>query len=153
MRRLRLGLLLTALLLAAAAAPAASGRILKVLPHHLDGQGRHTLSPSLFDRDAYQAHLRRNPQLRAGQRFDINWRARAKAPELTLRVELRGVSTGRAPHEHTVTATVKPSRGLPRWTGLEVRDEAFRTLGEVIAWRASLWAGDQMLDEQKSFLW
>ena len=34
------------------------GKISKVLPHWLDLQGRHTLSPSLLERDAYQAKLR-----------------------------------------------------------------------------------------------
>jgi len=155
MRRLRAGLLLSGLLLLVAATPAdaASGKVVKVLPHHLDAQGRHTLSPSLFDRDAYQAYLRQNPQLRAGQRFDICWRARAKNPALTLRVELRGASSVRAPREHTLTTPVKPSRGLTRWTGLEIQGEEFRALGEITAWRVTLWDGDQLLGEQKSLLW
>ena len=33
----------------------AASKISKVLPHLLDKQGRHTLSPSLLERDAYQA--------------------------------------------------------------------------------------------------
>jgi len=153
MRRFSIGFLLAILLLPAAVADAASGKVVKVLPHHLDEQGRHTLSPSLFDRDAYQAHLRQNPQLRAGQRFDICWRARAKNPALTLRVDLRGVAAGGAPREHSLSTTVKPSHGLIRWTGLTVRGDEFRALGEVTAWRVTLWDGDQLLGEQKSLLW
>ena len=41
-------LLLAALSLANATQP---GKISKVLPHWLDQQGRHTLSPSLLERD------------------------------------------------------------------------------------------------------
>ena len=39
----------------------AEAKISKVLPHWLDKKGRHTLSPSLFERDAYQAQLPRQP--------------------------------------------------------------------------------------------
>jgi hypothetical protein len=34
-----------------------------------------------------------------------------------------------------------------------VRGEAFRSGGSVSAWRVSLWNGDQLLAEKKSFLW
>src|SRR5437764_9781351 len=71
-------------------APAATGRIKKVLPHYLDKQGRHTLAPSLYERDAYQAHLRHSPNERSALRFDVNWKAtRGADTNLKLRVELR----------------------------------------------------------------
>ncbi len=58
MRR-SLNIILSALLLATAwSATAAPAKVIKVLPHFLDQKGRHALSPSLYDRDAYQAHLR-----------------------------------------------------------------------------------------------
>jgi hypothetical protein len=31
--------------------------------------------------------------------------------------------------------------------------DAYKQFGEVTAWRVSLWSGDQLLGEQKSFLW
>ena len=68
---------------------AASGRIFKVLPHLIDREGKHALSPSLYERDAYQARLRANPQLRKGLRFDVYWKAK-DAQALRLRVEMRG---------------------------------------------------------------
>jgi hypothetical protein len=39
------------------------------------------------------------------------------------------------------------------WNIFEVRGEAFRSGGSVSAWRVSLWNGDQLLAEKKSFLW
>ena len=66
---------------------ASSGKIVKVLPHFLDAKGRHTLSPSLFERDAYQAQLRAHPEQRSGIRYDIHWRARASWGELKLKVK------------------------------------------------------------------
>jgi hypothetical protein len=43
---------LIGLLLATSLLPAAEGRVIKVLPHLFDSQGRHSLSPSLYERDA-----------------------------------------------------------------------------------------------------
>src|SRR6266567_3807500 len=64
---------------------AASGRIIKVLPHLLDRGGRHTLSPSLYERDAYQAFLRKNPGQCSGLRFDIQWKANRVARDIVER--------------------------------------------------------------------
>ena len=52
------------------AADAVTGRVIKLLPLLLDKQGQDSTSPSLFDRDAYQAHLRENPTNVFGVRFD-----------------------------------------------------------------------------------
>src|SRR6266436_8402352 len=74
---------------------AATGRVMKVLPHFLDLEGRHTLSPSLYDRDAYQLYLREHPLKRSGVRFDIHWLTKGQAVgQLKLRIELRGVAEG-----------------------------------------------------------
>ena len=68
---------------------ASSGKVLKVLPHYLDLQGRHAVSPSLYERDAYQADLRRHPERISGLRFDIHWQAsHATSAPLRLRAEL-----------------------------------------------------------------
>src|SRR5690606_39577936 len=89
-------------------ATAATTRIIKVLPHFIDHKGRHSLSPSLYDRDAYQAHLRANPELRSGLRFDVHWKAKtAQHENLTLRVELRGAAEGNLPRQTTLETTVK----------------------------------------------
>ena len=68
----------------------ANPKISKVLPHWLDKQGRHTLSPSLFERDAYQAQLRANPDQRSGIRFDVKWAkgSQRASANLMLQVEL-----------------------------------------------------------------
>src|SRR5690348_1436186 len=58
-------------------AEAAGARIIKVLPHLLDRDSRHTLSPSLYERDAYQSFLRKNADQCAGLRFDVQWKAKA----------------------------------------------------------------------------
>jgi len=145
-----LALCLTSAGLTALAGPA---RIIKVLPHHLDQAGRASLSPSLYERDAYQAHLRRNPSLCSGLRFDVQWKARPSvAANLKLRLELlTRTRPKRQPLvlEKPVVAKTRWSR----WTALSLTGEAFRQAGDIIAWRASLWDGERPLAEQKSFLW
>ena len=52
---------------------AATGRVLKVLPFFLDKKELHTLSPSLYERDAYQAQLRKHPELRTGLLYRVEY--------------------------------------------------------------------------------
>jgi hypothetical protein len=130
---------------------AASASLNKVLPHFVDREGRHTLSPSLYERDAYQAELRRKPEMRSGLRFDVQWKGSRNVP-LTLRVELRGNRAG----AETTADIYKPvtRRGWwSKWSALELTGEDYKSFGEMVAWRTTLWAGDQLLDEQHSFLW
>lgn len=153
MRRL-FNIVLPALLLASAlSAAAATGRVIKVLPHFLDLKGRHALSPSLYDRDAYQAQLRQHPEQRSAVRYDVFWKAKAaSSATLKLRVELRGIAQGNLPRQTTLEKEVKPGT-FSRWTSLTLGGDEHKNLGEVTAWRASLWDGDQLVAEQKSFLW
>lgn len=144
---------LIALLLASTAmlAHAGGGKVLKVLPHFLDRDGRHALSPSLFERDAYQAHLRKNPEEITALRFDVNWSAGGKPANLRLRVEARGGKAAVQPK--VIETTVKPGWSSSTWAALTLDKEAYQQLGGVVAWRVTLWDGETMLAEQKSFLW
>jgi hypothetical protein len=153
MRRFLRAGLVTIALLAAASAGAAIGRIHKVLPHYLDAQGHHSISPSLFDRDAYQARLRQNPELRSGMRFDINWRVRSvKQTNFRLKLELRGIAQGNLPRQKTLERQVTGGSSA-RWAQIRLAGEDYRELGEITAWRVTLWEGDELLAEQASFLW
>src|SRR5437868_1687400 len=98
---------------------AANSRIIKVLPHFLDLQGRHTLSPSLFDRDAYQAVLRQHPEQRSALRFDIEWKGKGSGDSsLKIRAEVRGVARENLPIELTLERTLEPTGWFGRWTSL-----------------------------------
>jgi hypothetical protein len=131
-----------------------SGEVVKVLPHLLDLQGRHTLSPSLFDRDAHQADLRRNPEKVSGIRYDVLWKARNGGAEpLIVRVELRGAFEEKHQRQVTLEAPLTVKSSARRWTGLSLTGEAYQQFGVIHAWRATLWSGETLLGEQKSFLW
>ncbi|MFM8469303.1 MAG: hypothetical protein ACKODH_04940 [Limisphaerales bacterium] len=145
------GLVAVLLFLSAAVAHAGDGKVLKVLPHFLDRDGKHSLSPSLFERDAYQAHLRKHPEEISALRFDVNWSAAGKPANLRLRVEARGSKA--AAETKVVEATVKPGWSGSAWAGLTLDKDASQQLGGVAAWRITLWDGETMLAEQKSFLW
>ncbi|MGE4179285.1 MAG: hypothetical protein AB7J34_05620 [Limisphaerales bacterium] len=131
-----------------------TARVLKVLPHFLDLQGRHTVNPSLFDRDAYQFELRRHPELRSGLRFDVLWKGLRGTPSavLMLRVEMRG-SKAPAQDPVVVTQRVFASGNYSQWTRLPVVGPDYEKLGELRAWRVSLWNAEELVAEQTSFLW
>lgn len=141
------------LLVAANAAAASAGRIVKVLPHYLDKQGRQSLSPSLYERDAYQAQLRQNPAECSALRFDVQWRARGlDAAQLKLRVEVR-TGKGMLTKVHTLEQTGLKKGFLGNWGAITFDRAVFTESGEIIAWRVTLWKGDEQISEQKSFLW
>ena len=152
MRRFLVALLLLGLLSATLASDAVSGRVVKVLPLLLDLKGRDALSPSLYDRDAYQAYLRHTNEISA-IRFDVLWKASNVTDEkLKLQVELRGVGTNGMPRQMTLEQAVTPGY-FRRWTSLTLGGADYKNLGELVAWRATLWSDDRLLGEQKSFLW
>ena len=115
----------------AAAAPAAkSGRVVKVLPLFLDLNGHDAKSPSLFDRDAYQAFLRQHTNEISAIRFDVLWKAsNAKDAKLKLRAELRGVGEHSLPRQTALETEVTPafSTSHPsRWTPSTARQNGWR---------------------------
>lgn len=135
-------------------ADAATGRVIKVLPQFLDLQGNHAISPSLYDRDAYQAKLRANPGERSGLRFSVQWKTKGQLlGTLKLRVQVRGVARGNFPKEMTFEKQVAPGSWFSSWTPFVIDGDAYRDLGEVTSWRATLWEDDRLIGEQKSFLW
>lgn len=139
--------------LAAGSLPAVNGaRVSKVLLHYLDEQGRHSLSPSLYERDAYQALLRRQPEKVSALRFEVRWTAPAGAgPSLKLRLEVRGEKTGAAP---IVLETPVSARGRAgRWTSLLMDKATLENCGAVVAWRVRLYHGDGVAGQMQSFLW
>jgi len=153
MRRLLISLLLLGSLSAAFAGDAVKGRIVKVLPFFLDLKGQNALSPSLYDRDAYQAYLFGHVNQRSALRFDVLWKASdGDNIKLKLRVELRGIGQGGIPRQATLEQTVTP-HFFRHWNSLTLGGADYKNFGELVAWRVTLWSGDQLLGEQKSFLW
>ena len=153
MRRFLVALLLVGSLSATLASDAVGGRVVKVLPLLLDLKGRDAVSPSLYDRDAYQAYLRQHTNEISAIRFDVLWKAsNAGGVKMKLRVELRGVGAGGLPRQLTLEQSVAPGF-FRRWTSLVLGGADYKNFGELVAWRATLWSDDRLLGEQKSFLW
>jgi hypothetical protein len=153
MRRSAVSFWLLLWLCSSVALHADSTKILKVLPQYLDLEGRHALSPSLYERDAYQAYLRQHPEQRSALRFDVNWKAKHLSHErLLLRVDVR--TSERDPTQPLVLQKmVRPARFFSTWSSVPLEGEDFGEMGRLIAWRVTLWRGDELLAEQKSFLW
>ena len=153
MRRILIPLLVLASFVALAADVVPGGRVIKVLPFLLDLQGREAKSPSLFDRDAYQAYLRIHTNEITAIRFDIQWKATKTTNEdLRIRLEIRGVGDRGMPTTKTFE-TNAPAGVFHGWTMFALGGDERKKFGGVVAWRATLWNGDQLFGEQQSFLW
>lgn len=131
----------------------ATGKVIKVLPHYLDLKGRQSLSPSLYERDAYQAYLREHPEECSTVRFDVQWKAkRVPVASCRIRVEVRGSE------KHTleplmIESAVNPRRWGGQWSGIVIPAQEYEMLGSIVAWRVTLWSAGELLGEQQSFLW
>jgi hypothetical protein len=134
-------------------ASAQSAKIVKVLPHFVDAKGRHSLAPSLYERDAYQDELRKNPEKRASIRYDVQWKASRITRPVVMRVELRGSDKSKRPKAFQTEREVTPKRFGSTWTAVGLQSTEFAQFQEILAWRITVWDGDKMLAEQKSFLW
>lgn len=143
--------ILFALGLWAGALLGAEGKVIKVLPHFVDFQGRHTLSPSLYERDAYQELLRNHPEKRAGLQFEVLWKVsgRVSGP-LRLKMELRG---GNSSSLEIVEMDVKRGMFGRRWSRMVLDPKQFARVGTVTAWKATLLQGEEIVAESNSFLW
>ena len=87
-------------------------------------------------------------------KFHVQWKTKgAPSGAFKLRVELRGIVRGGVPEELVLEEPVKPGRWFTHWTGILLSGERSRKLGELSAWRVTLWDAGQLLGEQRSFLW
>jgi hypothetical protein len=153
MRRFPMILFLLGSLFVASASDAITGHIVKVLPLFLNLNAQDAISPSLYDRDAYQLYLRNHTNEISAMRFDVLWStSNAGTNDLLLRLELRGLGPNGVPRQSTLEQTVAPHY-FRHWTSLPLAGADYKIFGEVVAWHATLWSGPKMLGEQKSFLW
>jgi hypothetical protein len=132
---------------------AGEGSVLKVLPQLLDLHGRHTLSPSLYERDAYQLHLRKEPKLRGGARLAVQWKAKnVDWTNLTLRAEMRCLLED---HLQSVTKEQPAVKNghFSSWAEFRIEGAEYKALGQIVAWRVTLLEGGHQLGQLESFLW
>jgi hypothetical protein len=132
---------------------AGDARVDKVLPLLLDAKGRVALSPSLYERDAYQAQLRLHSTNVSGLRFAIHWKApRHGTNAVTVRLELRTAKRGGLPPLVFESVEI-PARWGGVWTDLTLDGDSYRKEGDVVAWRAVILEGGKELASTRSFLW
>jgi hypothetical protein len=153
MRRAVFAFALAGLLLSVGAAVASEGKVCKVLPQLLDKQGRQSLSPSLYERDAYQAYLRKHPEERSTLQLVVQWKAKGVDwSKLKLRAELRGL-VNNSLQTNIMEEPVKKTGWFGNWSKFVMTTNDFQKFGELASWRVTLWEGDHLLSEQESFLW
>ena len=148
---MRLRMWMPVLLLSAMAA-LGDVRVIKVLPQLLDKHGRNAINPSLYDRDAYQQHLRQNPEEISALRFEVQYKAKGIEGPLVLRLEVRGSKTQIGKH-YLFESEVPTGGHFSKWGRIQLDRATSDSLGSVVAWRASLLRDGVILGQQESFLW
>jgi hypothetical protein len=144
--------LITVLLLNVVASFGGEARVIKVLPQLLDKQGRNAINPSLFDRDAYQMHLRLNTNEISAIRFEVQYKAKGIQGPLLLRLEIRGSRTELGKREVFET-DVAAGGHFSKWGRIQFDRATSERIGKLVAWRASLVKEGDVIATQESFLW
>ena len=106
------------------------------------------LSPSLLERDAYQAKLRADRSLCSGIRFDVKW-SKNTSVNVKLQLELRVTGETKS---IVLEQAINPRR-RSGWDSITLDGNAFSAIGKIIAWRLRLLDGDMELAGRRSFLW
>lgn len=144
--------ILMALFVVGGVSQAAEQRVIKVLPHFMDQEGRHATTPNLFERDAYQAWLRANPEEQSGIRYDIQWQSFISG-EYVMKLELLGRVSEGVPKTKKVERTLVVKNSRRHWDVIKFEGKEFKDFGQIVAWRVSIWQGKDLLTKKQSFLW
>jgi hypothetical protein len=65
---------------------------------------------------------------------------------------MRGNTKDKTTHATISRPLVRRGR-WSQWSAVHITGDEYAALGKLVAWRASLWDGDKMVAEQRSFLW
>ena len=132
---------------------AREGSVVKVLPQLLDQHGRHALSPSLYERDAYQMRLRKDPKLRGGARLAVQWMAKnVDWTKLKLRAEMRCLLNDNL-HNVTMEQPAVKKGHFGAWSEFRIEGADYKAFGQIVAWRVTLLENGRQLGQLESFLW
>ncbi|MBP5761162.1 MAG: hypothetical protein J6W90_07285, partial [Verrucomicrobia bacterium] len=86
-------------------------------------------------------------------RFDVHWRNTLKNfDDLSITVEMRGAKT----NSPTISFSEKisPRKSIwSHWTKIRIPEESFQELKGLAAWRVLIKDGDEVLKEERSFMW
>lgn len=98
----------------------------------------------------YGAILADEVESRRGHYFVITWVNKGPAANFTTRFEYRQNKTRDV--VRTLTMEHPNAKGASRST-FAVLGDAYRAYGPVTSWRFSVWQGDKLVGEEKSFIW
>lgn len=144
--------------------PAAGRHLKKVLFFWLDKDGQYSQHPSMFERDAYQAYLRENPEEIHGLKVAIllsGSKGKLESSELELKIQGPPGPEIKEPLEFRLELADQVDRKLRRWVywdidpvNAEASDGSLKLLPEaIVSWRLTLLDEDQPVDRLQSYLW
>ncbi|MES2308360.1 MAG: hypothetical protein V4507_05820 [Verrucomicrobiota bacterium] len=112
----------------------------------------HGNAPLEFERKywMYGAVTQEQIDARKGQYFVISWANKGAVRNVEARLEYRQSKT------KDIVRTLSlhyPSAGGTNRSQFSVLGKAYQEGGEIQSWRFTLWSGDELLAETKSFIW
>lgn len=146
--------------------PSAGRHLKKVLFFWLDEKGQYAQHPSMFERDAYQAFLRENPEEIHGLKVATllaGTRSKLAKGELVLKIKGPPSLTPVEDTVYRLDLSDKQDRRLRRWIYWEVdpvsEDESSSAAEDkmspdkIVAWQLTLLLDGVAVDRVQSYLW
>ena len=146
--------------------PSAGRHLKKVLFFWLDEKGQYAQHPSMFERDAYQAYLRENPEEIHGLKVATllaGTRSKLANGELVLKIKGPPSLTPVEDTVYRLDLSDKQDRRLRRWVYWEVdpvsEDESTSAAEDkmspdkIVAWQLTLLLDGVAVDRVQSYLW
>ncbi len=128
--------------------------VLKVNRTLLDNYGYETdVVGNLKGEASYQYSLRHEPNRQSGGRFHIKWRAPKGSTQVRLVLDVRGLTPANETVRDTLSESFADMDGWAEWTTLDIKERQFKRLGEIMAWRVTIYSGDRVMAELPSGNW
>jgi len=83
----------------------------------------------------------------------VQWKAKnVDWSKLKLRAEMRCL-LGDDLHTVTMEEPAVKTGHFGHWSEFRIEGADYKTFGQIVAWRVTLWEGDHQISELESFLW
>lgn len=128
--------------------------VLKVNHEFIDSSGYTKEEPGdLINRARYQSMIRNTDKVR-GIRFFIHWKApNNDGRRLAVKLEARGYDAGSERNSMEVITRRIEDVDSSGWISVDIDADRYKQFGKLMAWKVSLWSGNELKSSRYSFTW
>ena len=131
-------------------------KVIKVNHEWIDSEGHTHAEIADFPAKAKYQKTLDDTGKHSGIRFHIHWTTpSARLPHFAVKLEVQGydAKTQRETLETLLATYPKNPRFKSGWSRLDIKRDTLERLGDLMAWKVTLFQNGQFVAERKSFTW